>query len=95
MKKILPLLLITILTFPSALAYIDPGTGGYLISVLWQYIVAGLAFTTASILYFFKHKVLTLWQKKWVRVLAIILAILIVAVILYFIFKPSPTGGLI
>ncbi len=94
-KKIL-LFIITIFLFhiQIALAYIDPGTGGYLISVIWQYIVAFFAFIGATIIFFFKHRVLTLWQNKWVKLLLILMILLLIIIVLYVTFQPQPTGGL-
>jgi hypothetical protein len=95
MKKAFSFVLLLLILVQSSFAYIDPGTGGYLISVVWQYIVAFFAFVSASIVFFFKHKVFVWWQNKWVKFSVILSALLIVGVILYFMFNQPAQGGLL
>ena len=62
MKRGVPLLLVALFVLPFAHAYIDPGTGGYLISSLWAYVVGGVTFLLAFLIHFFRFTL-----KRWVR----------------------------
>lgn len=56
-KKILHLLFIITLTATQTYAYIDPGTGGYLLSSLWSTIVGFFALILGFLLRFYRYKV--------------------------------------
>ena len=46
------------LAIPFSFAYIDPGTGGYLISSLWAYIVGIFTFVFAIVVRFFRYTIM-------------------------------------
>lgn len=48
---------------PYAQAYIDPGTGGYLISSLWAWIVGVVAVMFAGVTHFFKYRLRAGWNE--------------------------------
>ena len=83
---ILYILLLFILSIPSAYAYIDPGTGGYLISSLWSWIVGFFALASAIILNFFRHKLRILRINKIPRKLVIMIVSIIIVTSIIFIF---------
>lgn len=56
MKKVL-LVLSFIFLIPNIFGYIDPGTGGYLISSLWSWLVGMVTLIFAIVIRFFKYKV--------------------------------------
>lgn len=61
-KHIITFVLVLILLNQNSFAYIDPGTGGYLIQSLWAWIVGVAAFLVAIIGHFFRVT-LVLWIK--------------------------------
>ena len=74
--------------FGSKRGYIDPGTGGYLLSSLWGWIVGLFTIILAFIIHFFKFKVRTWWRKlsvkfKW--------AIVIIPIIILIVFLNQPS----
>jgi hypothetical protein len=94
MKK-LNLVLLFLLLIPSAFAYIDPGTGGYLISVAWAWLVGALALGSAVIIHFFKftlkNKALHLWEKRRAFVLGFsaVVILLVIALVINILQKPA------
>jgi hypothetical protein len=93
MKK-LSLALLFLLLIPSAFAYIDPGTGGYLISVVWAWVVGVLALGSAVLIHFFKftlkNKIQHLWKKRRAFVLGFsaVVILVILALVVNVLQKP-------
>ncbi len=93
---------VLIFSTSNAYAYIDPGSGGYLISSLIAWIGGALAVSAAVIIHFFRYTFKTfavnLWSKH--RLIAILLVVLIISGLAgggYCLFKPSlkHQGGLV
>jgi len=73
--------IILLFTIPSAYAYIDPGTGGYLLSTVWAWIVGAVTFIAVGIAHFFKHQLRKWWNKRSLTLKMVIIAIPIIAII--------------
>jgi len=54
---IMRFIVLLLLLIPSATAYIDPGTGGYIITAMWGWLVSIFGIAIAFLLKFYKHKV--------------------------------------
>ena len=76
MIKLHKIILVLLLIIPSVYAYIDPGTGGYLLSSLWGWLVGFFVVLFAIIIHFFKHKVKKWWKKIPVKYKLIIFLII-------------------
>jgi Arylsulfotransferase (ASST) len=91
LKTLIILLFLIVLNTPHAYAYIDPGSGGYLISSILTAIGAFLAFASAVVVHFFRNivwkTICSLWNKHRLLFLAGSLFVLSgIGAILYHIF---------
>ena len=93
---IVGLIVIVLLTVPAASAYIDPGTGGYLLSSLWGWFVglATLAFVVVG--HFFRHTLKNWWTRLHRKHKVLIIAIPLVVVICiagYFVYENNANNA--
>ena len=65
MKKAVIFLILSIFLLNVASAYIDPGTGGYLVSSMWSYIGIFLAVAFAAVMCFFRNYLIAPVKKFW------------------------------
>ncbi|MFT4326091.1 MAG: hypothetical protein ACMXYK_01165, partial [Candidatus Woesearchaeota archaeon] len=84
---------VLLISFPVSFAYIDPGTGGYLLQAVWQYIVASLAFVTAFVIHFFRFKVKKWFLNPYVKYGSLALMILLILGGIGLWILPHVTGG--
>ena len=80
-RTFLTFLFLFFLTFPlPAWAYFDPGFGGYLLNSIISFIATGLAFISATLIYFFRtiigQKLCFLWQNYRKFLITILLFVL-------------------
>ena len=67
---------------PSVSAYIDPGTGGYLVSSLWSTVV-GLFITVVSVLaLFFRKFLITPVKNIWKKHKGIVISLIVASVVI-------------
>jgi len=82
------LIIISLIFIPSCFAYIDPGTGGYLISSIFSFILGFFALVLGIVLRFFRHTlknfILKIWKKQ--RIFFIFSCIVIVFLFLFSIY---------
>jgi hypothetical protein len=83
MRKLL-VILSFIFLIPNIFGYIDPGTGGYLISSLWSWLVGMFALLFAVVIRFFKYKVWFFCKKYKYYVLPVFILFVGVGVKLLF-----------
>lgn len=84
--------ILILLIIPSVHAYIDAGTGGYILSSIWIAIVGVFAFVSATIIHFFKHKLKNHWLKiprKYKLIIIIAPLLIISGVSAFFIYSNS------
>ncbi|MBU0614902.1 MAG: arylsulfotransferase family protein [Nanoarchaeota archaeon] len=79
--------IIILLIIPSASAYIDPGTGGYLLSSLWAWIAGAATFVLAVLVHFFKYRLWRWWKKLKLpyKIVIIVLPVIIISSALFYV----------
>ena len=90
---LLYMVLALLLMIPSAYAYIDPGTGAYLVPSLWGWLVGLFTLILAAVAHFFKSRVKIWWiQRSKISKVLIIggTILLIVGIAVFFIRKDKP-----
>lgn len=91
--KLLSLILITLFSIQNLFAYIDPGTGGYLISSIWSYIVTFVVIIFGYILNFFKHTLKNLFIKHKLISISLLSITIIFSAVLINIYLNSNSGS--
>jgi hypothetical protein len=86
MRKLL-LILSFIYLIPNIFGYIDPGTGGYLISSLWSWLIGIVTLVFAVVIRFFKYKVWFFIKNNKFVVLPVF--IILCGIVSYFLFFTS------
>src|SRR5208283_2718995 len=95
LKAFIFLLFLVIFSPSRAYAYIDPGSGGYLISYILTALGAFFAVASAVVIHFFRNivwkTIRTLWSKHRLWFLAGVLALIAgIGAVLYHIFYEPP-----
>lgn len=90
MRKVLASLSFIFL-IPNLFGYIDPGTGGYLISSLWSWLVGIVTLLFAVVIRFFKYKVWFFCKKYKFYIMPVLLLCVAGASWFYFDFKSGFT----
>ena len=80
---------IFLISIPISFAYIDPGTGGYLLSSLWTSFIGFMALLFGIILRFFRHTLMNflkiVYREHKVKLFLIILSVLFIIFQLFFV----------
>ncbi len=82
-----------LLSVTTAFAYIDPGTGAYLVQAIWQYIVAFFALMAAVVIHFFKFTLRMWFSNRIVQITFGIISLILISVAVYFFFL-QPTSDI-
>lgn len=88
MLKVILKLIVFLSIIKSSYSYIDPGSGGYLLSSLWTSFITFLAFIIGITLKFFRHTLKNFIKKAWKEhkikcILILILMIIILVIYLH------------
>ena len=74
-------LILILLIMPSVHAYIDPGTGGYLLYSMWGWLVGIATLIAALVVHFFKYRLKSHWTKASLKYKLIIITIPLIAIL--------------
>ncbi len=89
--------IVLLISLQHGYSYIDPGTGGYLLSSLWSSLVAFFALIIGVTIRFFRHTltnfVKTSWREHKLKSIGII--ILSIVLLIYFLIPQEKEGGLV
>ena len=83
-RQLILFILGLLFVMPLGFAYIDPGTGGYLLQAMWQYVVAMFAFASAFVIHFFRFTLKNWFKKPAVKYGSISLSFLLIFIGLVF-----------